>query len=329
MTSRHVILAAAFLSVAVLLLSSLAFGDQTLSHADLRSLLDGSATEQIRMIVLDLRLPRALTALAAGMALGIAGAIAQAVMRNPLAEPGILGINAGAALAGGLVIVGLKGAGAALLPVAGFAGATLMAAAVFALSWRNGTSSLRIVLIGIALGSLAGAGSSFLIAFADVADVQRLMIWLSGSVYAASWETLRLLAGWLVVPVALACLAVRQLDLMRFGDDIAASLGQRVNLCRAFLILLCTAISGATVAACGLIGFIGLIAPHVARKMAGAGHARLIPASALVGGLLLMTADLVGRTVIAPAQLPAGIVTALIGAPFLGYLLWGRRHAAQ
>ena len=155
------------------------------------------------------------------------------------------------------------------------------------------------------------------------------MIWLSGSVYAASWETLRLLAGWLVVPVALACLAVRQLDLMRFGDDIAASLGQRVNLCRAFLILLCTAISGATVAACGLIGFIGLIAPHVARKMAGAGHARLIPTSALVGGLLLMTADLVGRTVIAPAQLPAGIVTALIGAPFLGYLLWGRRHAAQ
>lgn len=329
MTSRHVVLAAALLSVPALLLASLALGDQTVSRADLESLVDGSATEQIRMIVLDLRLPRALMALTAGMALGIAGAIAQAVMRNPLAEPGILGINAGAALAGGLVIVGLKGAGPALLPVAGFAGATLMAAAVFALSWRNGTSSLRIVLIGIALGSLAGAGSSFLIAFSDVADVQRLMIWLSGSIYAASWETVRLLAAWLVVPVALACLAFRQLDLMRFGDDIAASLGQRVNLGRAFLILLCTAISGATVAACGLIGFIGLIAPHVARKMVGAGHARMIPASALVGGLLLMAADLIGRTVIAPAQLPAGIVTALIGAPFLGYLLWGRRHAAQ
>ncbi|QDG94494.1 iron ABC transporter permease (plasmid) [Rhizobium sp. NIBRBAC000502774] len=328
MTSRRTSLAVALLSAPALLLASLVLGDQIVSCADLAGLLDGSATEEIRMIVLDLRLPRALMALAAGMALGIAGAIAQSVMRNPLAEPGILGINAGAAFAGGLVIVGLKGAGATLLPVAGFAGATLMAAAVFALSWRNGTSSLRIILIGIALGALAGAGSSFLIAFAEVADVQRLMIWLAGSVYAANWETLGLLAAWLVVPVALACLSARQLDLLRFGDDVAASLGLRVNLGHALLILLCTAISGATVAACGLIGFIGLIAPHVARRMIGAGHGHLIPASALVGGLLLMAADLVARTVIAPAQLPAGIITALIGAPFLGYLLWGRRHAA-
>jgi iron complex transport system permease protein len=328
MTSRLTFLAVALLSAPALLLASLVLGDQTVSRADLAGLLDGSATEEVRMIVLDLRLPRALMALTAGMALGIAGAIAQAVMRNPLAEPGILGINAGAAFASGLVIVGLKGAGATLMAVAGFAGATLMAVAVFALSWRNGTSSLRIILIGIALGALAGAGSSFLIAFAEVADVQRLMIWLAGSVYAASWETLGLLAAWLAVPVALACLSARQLDLLRFGDDVAASLGLHVNLGRALLILLCTAISGATVAACGLIGFIGLIAPHVARRMIGTGHAHLIPTSALVGGLLLMAADLAARTVIAPAQLPAGIVTALIGAPFLGYLLWGRRHAA-
>ncbi len=328
MTSRLTFLAVALLSAPALLIASLVLGDQTVSHADLAGLLDGSATEEVRMIVFDLRLPRALIALTAGMALGIAGAIAQAVMRNPLAEPGILGINAGAAFAGGLVIVGLEGAGATLLPLAGFAGATLMAAAVFALSWRNGTSSLRIILIGIALGALAGAGSSFLIAFAEVSDVQRLMIWLAGSVYAATWESLGLLAAWLAMPVALAYLLARQLDLLRFGDDVAVSLGMRVNLGRALLILLCTAISGATVAACGLIGFIGLIAPHVGRRMIGTGHARLIPASALVGGVLLMAADLAARTVIAPAQLPAGIVTALIGAPFLGYLLWGRRHAA-
>jgi len=329
MKSYRTFLAFALLSVPVLLLTSLMLGDQTVSRADLASLMDGSATAQTWMIVLDLRLPRALMAFTAGMALGIAGSIAQAVMRNPLAEPGILGINSGAAFAGGLVIVSFKGEGAVMLPLAGFTGATLMAAAVFALSWRNGTSSLRIVLIGISLGALAGAGSSFLIAFADVADVQRLMIWLAGSVYAANWETVRLLIGWLVVPVALAYLSARQLDLLRFGDDVASGLGQRVNLSRAFLILLCTAISGATVAACGLIGFIGLIAPHIARKLAGPAHARSVPTSALFGGLLLMAADLVARTVIAPVQLPAGIVTALIGAPFLGYLLWGRRHAAS
>lgn len=329
MKSYRTFLAFALLSVPVLLLTSLMLGDQTVSRADLASLMDGSATAQTRMIVLDLRLPRALMAFTAGMALGIAGSIAQAVMRNPLAEPGILGINSGAAFAGGLVIVSFKGEGAMMLPLAGFTGATLMAAAVFALSWRNGTSSLRIVLIGISLGALAGAGSSFLIAFADVADVQRLMIWLAGSVYAANWETVQLLIGWLVVPVALAYLSARQLDLLRFGDDIASGLGQRVNLSRAFLILLCTAISGATVAACGLIGFIGLIAPHIARKLAGPAHARSVPTSALLGGLLLMAADLVARTVIAPVQLPAGVVTALIGAPFLGYILWGRRHAAS
>lgn len=328
MTPYRRMMAVAICLVPVVILASLMLGDQPVSPADLARILDGSATAETRMIVLDLRLPRVLMALVAGMALGIAGAISQAVMRNPLAEPGILGINAGAAFAGGLVIVGLKDAGAEMLPLAGFAGAALMAAAVFALSWRKGTSSLRIVLIGIALGALAGAGNSLLVAFADISDVQRMMIWLAGSVYAANWEALRLLTAWLVVPVLLACLSARQLDLLRFGDDIAASLGQRVNLTRALLILLCTAISGATVAACGLIGFIGLIAPHVARRSVGAGHGRLIPASALVGGLLLMAADLVARIVIAPAQLPAGIVTALIGAPFLAYLLWGRRHAA-
>lgn len=328
MTTHRMIFIVGLLLVPALLLVSLVVGDQALPGTELKALLEGGATLETRMIVLDLRLARALMALTVGMALGVAGAIAQAVMRNPLAEPGILGINAGAAFAGGVVIVAFKEVGASLLPLASFGGATLTATAVFLLSWRNGTSSLRIVLIGIALGALASAGCSFLIAFADIADVQQMMIWLAGSVYDARWENLRLLVTWLALPMTLVCLSCRQLDLIRFGDEVAASLGQNVNLTRGFMILLCTAISGATVAAAGLIGFVGLIAPHIARTMAGPRHARLIPTSALVGGLLLMAADLVARTVIAPAQLPAGIVTALVGAPFLAYLLWGPRHVA-
>lgn len=323
MTPRYHAIGLAALLVPVFLLASLILGDQ---QVDLAALLRGEAAAEARIIVLDLRLPRALMALLAGMALGIAGTIAQAVMRNPLAEPGILGINAGAAFAGAIVIVGFTGLSATMLPWAGFAGATMMAAAVFLLSWRKGTSSARIVLIGIGLGALASAGTSVVIAFADIADVQRLMIWLAGSIYEANWDKIRLLLAWLIVPIALVCLLHRQLDLIRFGDDVAAGLGQRVNLVRAGMILLCTAISGATVTVAGLIGFVGLIAPHLARRMVGPGHALLIPASALIGGLLLMAADLVGRTIIAPVQLPAGIVTALIGAPFLAYLLWGRRH---
>ncbi|SEF53341.1 FecCD family ABC transporter permease [Bosea lathyri] len=322
------IVAALLVALAGLSAASLALGDVTIPADELVLAIvnPAAAAQDTLMIVLELRLPRALLALLVGMALAVAGTIAQAVMRNPLAEPGILGINAGAALAAMLLIVALPGASPALLPWASFAGAGAMAAAIYALSWRGGTSSLRIILIGIGLSSLAGAATTLLTAFGEIRDVQRAMIWLAGSVYDADWRKVRLLALWLSGPLVLAWLGARELDLVRFDDDTARGLGQRVDLLRALTILLCTLISGAAVAAAGLIGFVGLIAPHLARRLVGPAHSRLMPVAALTGGALVMAADLLGRTVIAPAQLPAGLVTALIGAPFLGYLLWGRRH---
>lgn len=322
--------AALALAVAALLLASLAHGDHPVAFGELISLVTqpAGANPQVEMIVLDLRLPRVLLALLVGVGLAVTGAIAQAVMRNPLAEPGILGINAGAALAATTLIVALDTAPIHLLPWAGFAGASIMAVAIYVLSWRNGTTSLRIILIGIGLSALAGAATTFLTAFGEIRDVQRAMIWLAGSVYHADWNGVQVLALWLVVPMTLALLSSRELDLIRFGDNAAQSLGQRVNLIRALMILLCTLISGAAVAAAGLIGFVGLVAPHMARRLVGPAHARLIPVSALIGAALVMAADLVGRTIIAPAQLPAGIVTALIGAPFFAWLLWGRHHVA-
>lgn len=315
-------------SILVVLFLGLSFGDETVPWREVLAALSGNAEPLNSTIVIDLRLPRSLMAMLVGAALAVAGTIAQAVMRNPLAEPGLLGINSGAALAAMVLIVALDNAPIALLPWAGFAGASIMATAIYVLSWRNGTSSLRIVLIGIGLGSLAGAVTTFLTAFGEVGDVQRAMIWLAGSVYDASAHKVQVLLIWLVIPMALTWFSYRQLDMIRFGDDAARSFGQNINLVRGFLIMLCTLISGAAVAASGLIGFVGLIAPHIARKMAGPLHARVIPVSALLGALLVMMADLVGRTVIAPAQLPAGLVTALVGAPFFAYLLWGRRHAA-
>ncbi|SMH28025.1 iron complex transport system permease protein [Mesorhizobium australicum] len=318
--------------VPVLVLASLAYGDQAVSFGDLVSALTRPAgtNPQMEMIVLDLRLPRVLLALLVGAALAVAGAIAQAVMRNPLAEPGVLGVNAGAALAATILIVALDNAPVHLLPWAGFVGAAAMAAAIYLLSWRNGgTSSLRIILIGIGLSALTGAATTFLTAFGEIGDVQRAMIWLAGSVYHADWPAVQGLALWLVAPLALTWMSSRELDLIRFGDQAARSLGQRVDSIRALMIVLCTLLSGAAVAAAGLIGFIGLVAPHMARRLVGPAHARLIPVSALIGAILVMAADLAGRTVIAPVQLPAGIVTALIGAPFFGYLLWGRRHVAN
>lgn len=316
--------------LALLVLASLASGDYAVAWRDLFSLIlrPAQADPQLWLIVVDLRLTRVLMALLVGAALGVAGSITQSIMRNPLAEPGILGINSGAALAATIFIVFFKDASPRLLPWAGFVGALLAAFTVYLLSWKNGASSLRIVLVGIGIGAVVGAATTLLTTFAPIGDAQRALIWLSGSVYLADWTNVRQLALWLVLPLGLSLFAARELDLIRFGDVVARSIGQRVELVRAGLIVLCALICGAAVAAAGPIGFVGLIAPHIARRLVGPNHARLLPVAALVGAILVVAADLFGRTIIAPAQLPAGLVTALIGAPFFAWLLWGRRHAA-
>lgn len=326
MTRLVVLLACLLVALTAL---SLASGDIPLSWRDLLATLAGAAdaNPQNTMIVLDLRLPRVLLALLVGAALATAGTISLAVMRNPVAEPGVLGINGGAAAAVMAVLVLMQKPPVIVLPLAGFFGAAAMAAAVYLLAWRSGTSSLRIILIGIGLGALASAATTFLSAFGEIGDVQRAMIWLAGSVYEADMVKVRLLFFWLIVPLALAWLSSRELDLIRFGDLSARSRGQRVDITRGIMIVLCTLISGGAIAAAGLIGFVGLVAPHIAARLAGPSHARIFPVAALAGAILVAAADLFGRVVIAPVQLPAGIVTGLIGAPFFAYLLWGRRHA--
>lgn len=318
------------IAIGAVMLAGLATGDFPISPFEVAGALmrPSEAAPHIQMIVFDLRMPRLLLSMLVGGALAVAGAIAQAIMRNPLAEPGILGINSGAALAIMIVIVGMDNVPAHLTPWAGFLGASTMAAILYGLSWRNGTSSLRIILIGIGLSSLAGAITTTLSAFGSIMDVQRALIWLAGSVYHADWPGVRLLVLWLCAPVALAFMSFRQLDLIGLGDPVARGLGQRADLVRALMIVLCTVISGAAVSAAGLIGFVGLVAPHLARRLVGPMHGKLLPVSALIGALLVLCADLLGRTVMAPAQLPAGLVVALIGAPFFGYLLWRHRHAA-
>lgn len=317
------------LLIAALAAAALSHGDHPVPWGELAAVLTGhaGAPRQAELVVMDLRLPRLLLAFLVGAALAVSGAVAQAILRNPLAEPGLLGINAGAGLAAMVVMVGLPSAPTPFLPVAGFLGASAMAAAIHALAWQGGTTSLRLILIGIGLGSVAMAGTTLVSTLGDLSSVQRALIWLSGSVHHAGWTDVQVLALWLALPMALTLAATRQLDLIGLGDGSARSLGQRVDLVRGMMVLLCTAMAGAAVSAAGLIGFVGLIAPHAARRLVGPSHARLIPITALLGGALVMAADLLGRSIAAPLQLPAGLVTALIGAPFFAYLLWGRRHA--
>ncbi|QIB34706.1 FecCD family ABC transporter permease [Ancylobacter pratisalsi] len=312
-------LALLVLLVAIVAALSLSWGDRGLAPQDILAALQG---DPIAATILGtVRAPRVATALLVGACLGVAGAITQAVMRNPLAEPGLLGINSGASLAVALLVVGTEGAIGHLMPLAGFAGGALAAAAIYVLAWRGGTSSIRLILVGIGIGAATGALTSLLTVFGDIRDVQRALAWMAGSIYNADWTNLRWLAVWSLPALATTWWLARDLDLSAFDDDVSGALGLPLQAMRAMLIALCTVLAGASVAAAGPISFIGLLAPQLVRGLSTR-HAIRLPAAALCGALLLAGADMIGRLV----QLPAGLLTPLIGAPFIGLLLWRRRN---
>jgi iron complex transport system permease protein len=326
MIRNVVALAAASLALFFL---ALAIGDHPVSWTQIFYVLCGSsaADAQSVLIVREIRLPRILLGFLVGAALGIGGTIAQTVLRNPLAEPGLIGINAGAALAAVIVIVKFEVPPTHLLSGLAFAGALAMSFVIYVLSWNRGTSSFRIILIGVGLSSLAWAGANFISAFGDPPAVQRAMVWLAGSVYHSPWEKIRTLFVWLLVAAAGCALAWRELELIAFGEETARGRGQPVESIRALMMVLCALVSGAAVAAAGLVAFVGLIAPHVARSLVGNSHRRVLPVAALSGGLLVVAADFAGRSLFGAAQIPVGLMTAMLGAPFFGYLMWVRRNA--
>ena len=317
-------------AILVLFLLGLLAGERSLSPGEIAAVLTGQphASPATAMVILDIRLPRLLLALLVGAALAMAGALSQTVMRNPLAEPGLLGINAGAALGALVFMVLLRETSPHLIAMAAFAGASALAVAIYALAWRGGVRSFRIILIGIGLSALCGAAANLITVFGDITAVQRAQVWLAGTLYLADREKVALMAAVLAPALALCLLLSRELDMIALGDELAQALGQRVQAIRALLLALCVLLSAAAVSLTGLIGFIGLVAPHIARGLVGHRHRAVLPVACLTGALLLLAADLVGRTIIAPAQFPAGLVTALIGAPAFAFIFWRARHAA-
>jgi len=268
-----------------------------------------------------LRLPRMLVAASVGLALGVAGAIMQGITRNPLAEPGIIGISAGASLAAVTFIVVVRSASAGVVSLAAFIGAALAALLIYLLAWRKGDSPIRLVLVGIGLGSVASALTTLMMTFGDIYDVQRAMIWLTGSVYGRSWAEFWALMPWVTIFAPVALLLARDLNVFNLGEEVAGGLGSRVALKRGLLLLTVVALAGASVAAAGAIGFVGLIAPHLARRLVGPLHEGLLPVAGVLGAFIVVAADLAGRTLLAPIELPCGLMTAAIGAPFFLYLL--------
>ena len=284
---------------------------------------DHPDARNFNLVVHTFRLPRILTAFMVGMALATSGAIMQGITRNPLAEPGILGVSAGAGLAAVSVIVWFQDIPMSVLPWAAFGGALLTATAIYLLAWKdNGIVPVRLILIGVAFAAVLGSLTTFMLVFGDINDVQQAYVWLAGSVYGRNWEHVRTLGGWLLILMPLAVFSARQMNTLALGDEMARGLGARVEFQRMFLLVISVALAAVAVAVAGTIGFVGLVAPHITRRLVGPSHEGLIPITALFGGGLLVLADLIGRWVIAPSELPIGIITALIGAPYFMYLLY-------
>lgn len=276
-------------------------------------------------IVNTLRLPRALVAVLVGAALALAGAILQGLTKNDLAAPDVVGINAGAGLAAVTLIVAFPSVPAGYLPPAAFCGAVAVALTLYALAWRGSSSPTRLILVGVGLGAVATALTTFMITFGEIDQVSQALVWLTGSVYGRSWEQVLTLLPWLFVFMPLALLRFRHLNALNLGDEVATGLGSRVELERGLLLLSGVALAAAAVATAGTIGFVGLMAPHIARRLVGPAHGGLLPVSAMTGGAMVVLADLLGRTLFAPIEIPCGIVTAVVGAPFFIYLLYRTR----
>ncbi|MGF6355334.1 iron complex transport system permease protein [Paenibacillus sp. 4624] len=286
----------------------------------------GQGSEQDQIILFDYRLPRILVTVLAGAGLGIAGAALQGITRNALADPGILGLHAGAAF-GLMVFVSLSfsmdTSVALLIPLFAFAGSVAAALIIMLLSYdrNSGVSPIKLILVGIAVAAGFHALTLYLSLRLDEDTYSFAARWLAGSVWGRDWIHVQALLPWIVICIAYIWSRSKTLDAFHLGDAAATSIGTPVRSRRILLLLSAVALSAVSVSVAGGIGFIGLAAPHLARRLVGPLHRHLIPAAGLIGMVILVTADTVGRTIFAPNAIPAGVVVAAIGAPYFLYLL--------
>lgn len=274
-----------------------------------------------------LRLPRILMALLVGAALGVAGLILQGIIRNPLAAPDIIGVTSGASMGAIIFIVYFMGSvGIQFLPLAAISGAAIISFIIYLLSWRKGVTPIRMVLIGIGISALAKAVVTMLLVISEVAATTKAYLWLTGSLYGANMTDVYLLLPWVALLLPLTFVLARTVNVKELGDDIATGLGVKVQVYRLLFLLISVMLAGSAVAFAGGIAFVGLVAPHMSRLLVGRSFAGLIPVTAIIGGIIVIVADIVARTAYLPKDLPTGVFTAAIGAPFFIYLLFRTRN---
>lgn len=305
-------------AIVVVFCVSVSVGDFPIPLSDVVPAILGFGDPDSDFIVRTLRLPRALTAVLVGAAFGLSGAVFQSLARNPLASPDIIGVTAGASAAAVFVIV-FVGGSHVVVAIAAFVGALATAALVYLLAFKRGMSPYRLVLVGIGIGAVLSAITSYLLTRAEIYDAQRATVWLTGSLNGRGWEHVRPVAVFLAVLVPVLLWLARPLRIMQLGDDAARGLGVPVERTRMGLVVVGVALAAVATASAGPIAFVAFVAAPIARRLTRS-PLTIIPA-ALTGALLVVTSDLVGRRIFAPTELPVGVITGLVGAPYLLWLL--------
>ncbi|MDY2882129.1 MAG: iron ABC transporter permease [Romboutsia timonensis] len=310
-------------------LISLNMGSLSISPGDVIKTLIGQGTKAQEIAIFKLRLPRIVIGILVGTALAVAGTILQGVTKNDLADSGILGINSGAALfvviyiflMNGNVYDGVSNLTIFTMPIVALSGALFGAFLIYILAWKNGINSSRLLLVGIGINiAFTSILTIFQLRF-TTQEFNRVMAWTNGSIWGTNWNYVIAVLPFILVITLLAMYKSRYLDALNLGDEVATGLGVEVEKERVKLIILAVVLAGVATSVAGSIGFLGLVAPHIARKLVGPKHKKLIPTAALVGSTILLVADTIARNIIAPRELSVGIVVAIIGVPYFIYLM--------
>lgn len=306
------------LSLMVLLFGlSIRLGTYTLSFEEIWAAFQPD--DKNYFTLMEYRLPRAVLAILLGGALAISGVLVQSVVRNPLASPDILGINNAAGLVAVSVLIFLPNLAFYWMPIFAFLGGVLSFVILWIVCGFN-FRPIKMAIIGVALSALWAAISHYLM-LTNPVEINTAMLWLTGSLWGRSWSYLNVVLPWLVVLLPLPFIFCRDLDTLGLGENKASTLGVTVNKVQISVLVLAVALSTTAVAICGPIAFLGLVAPHLARRLVGGRHRTLLPAALIIGALLLQLSDILARVIAPPTELPAGILTAIIGAPYFFYLL--------
>ncbi|CEQ22718.1 iron compound ABC transporter permease FhuG [[Clostridium] sordellii] len=319
LNKKYLTIGISLILLIVLLVLLTTVGSVNLSFGEIISALINDDNKMVTTIVYKMRLPRNILAVLVGANLAVSGILLQSVMKNPLADPGITGVSTGASVAA-IIILLVAPQFTSILPIAAFIGGAIACMLVFLMAYKNGLKPGRIVLAGVAINTILGGVISYLSTmYSD--RIQSAMLWLNGSLATKTWADVEMLFAYSIVGLIVSLLLIRSANVLQLGDDAATNLGFNVNLTRLLISVVAVFLAATSTAVVGVISFVGLIVPHISRMLMGSDHKFTIPFSIILGSMVLLVADTLGRTIGGAVEIPVGVIMSIVGGPFFLYLL--------